>query len=167
MLKGKPKEFFVTKKNSLSKMRIDHTGEFQQNNEKIVEASYHIAFMVAQQKKPHTLGETLIKPSILKAVEIVLGEESKRKIAQISLSDNTVKRRIDELALDIKNQLIHKLKHSIFFAIQCDVANCCQLLVYCLFINEQSIAEEQIFSQALNSTSKGSYVLSAIDIFFD
>ncbi|KAL4098879.1 hypothetical protein QTP88_023397 [Uroleucon formosanum] len=171
MLKGKPKEFFVAKKNSLSKMKIDHTGEFQQNNEKIVEASYHIAFMVAQQKKPHTLGETLIKPSILKAVEIVLGEESKRKIAQLSLSDNTVKRRIDELALDIKNQLIHKLKHSVFFAIQCDestdVANCCQLLVYCRFINEQSIAEELLFSQALNSTSKGSDVLSAIDIFFD
>ncbi|KAL4136092.1 hypothetical protein QTP88_007659 [Uroleucon formosanum] len=171
MLKGKPKEFFVAKKNSLSKMKIDHTGEFQQNNEKIVEASYHIAFMVAQQKKPHTLGETLIKPSILKAVEIVLGEESKRKIAQLSLLDNTVKRRIDELALDIKNQLIHKLKHSVFFAIQCDestdVANCCQLLVYCRFINEQSIAEELLFSQALNSTSKGSDVLSAIDIFFD
>jgi hypothetical protein len=37
--------------------------------------------MVAQQKKPHTLGEKLIKPSILKAVEIKLGEESKRKIA--------------------------------------------------------------------------------------
>ncbi|XP_008180996.1 protein ZBED8-like [Acyrthosiphon pisum] len=116
--------------------------------------------MVAQQKKPHTLGETLIKPSILKAVEIVLGEEGKRKIAQLSLSDNTVKRRIDELALDIKNQLIHKLKYSVFFAIQCDestdVANCCQLLVYCRFINEQSIAEELLFSQALNSTSKGS-----------
>jgi len=43
------------------------------------------------------------------------------------------------------------------------VANFCQLLVYCHFINEQSIAEEQIFSQALNSTSKGSDVLSAID----
>ncbi|XP_060881990.1 SCAN domain-containing protein 3-like [Metopolophium dirhodum] len=95
MLKGKPKEFFVAKNNSSSKMKIDHTGEFQQNNEKIVEASYHIAFMGAQQKKPHTFGETLIKPSILKAVEIVLGEESKRKIAQLSLSDNTVKRRID------------------------------------------------------------------------
>lgn len=101
-------------------MKLGSTGEIQQSNEKIVEASYHIAFMVAQQKKSHTLGETLIKPSILKAVEIILGEESKRKIAQISLSDNTVKRHIDELALHIKNQLIHKLQNSVFFAIQCD-----------------------------------------------
>ncbi|XP_060845847.1 SCAN domain-containing protein 3-like [Rhopalosiphum padi] len=171
MLKEKPKEFFVAKKNSLNKIKLDRTGEFQQNNEKIIEASYHIAFMVAQQKKPHTLGETLIKPSILKAVEIVLGEESKRKVSQISLSDNTIKRRIDELALDIQNQLIHKLKNSVFFTIQCDestdVANCCQLLVYCRFINEKTIAEELMFSQALSSTSKGSDVLSAIDIFFD
>ncbi|XP_022160577.1 zinc finger BED domain-containing protein 5-like [Myzus persicae] len=59
MLKEKPKEFFVAKKNSLNKMKLDRTGEFQQNNEKIIETSYHIAFMVAQQKKPHTLGETL------------------------------------------------------------------------------------------------------------
>jgi hypothetical protein len=58
ILKGKPKEFFVAKKNSLSKMKIDHTGEFQQNNKKNFEASYHIAFMVAQQNKLHTLGET-------------------------------------------------------------------------------------------------------------
>jgi len=61
-------------------MKIDHTGEFQQNNEKIVEASYHIAFMVVQQKKPHTLSETLIKPSMLKAVKIVLSEEVKSTI---------------------------------------------------------------------------------------
>jgi len=37
------------------------------------------------------LREILIKPSILKDVKIVLGEESKKKIAQIFLSDNTVK----------------------------------------------------------------------------
>jgi len=71
----KPKEFFVAKNNSLNKRKLDRTGEFQQNNEKIIETSYHIAFMEAQQKKPHTLGETLIKPSVLKAVEIVLGED--------------------------------------------------------------------------------------------
>lgn len=79
MLKEKPKELFVIKKNSLGKIKLDSTGEHQQNNEKIVEASYHIAFMVAQQKKPHTSGEKLIKPSILKAVEIVLEKEIKEK----------------------------------------------------------------------------------------
>ncbi|KAF0746453.1 Integrase catalytic domain-containing protein [Aphis craccivora] len=128
MLKEKPKEFFVAKNKSLT--------------------SYHIAFMVAQQKNHiHT-----IKPSILKSVEIVLGEEN-------------------ELALDIQDQLIHKLKNSIFFAIQCDestdVANCCQLLVYCRFINEKTITEELMFSQALISITKGSDVLSAIENFFD
>lgn len=87
----------------MSKIKPDSTGEFQRNNEKIIEASYHIAFMVVQQKKSHILGETLIKPSILKAVELVIGEESKSKIAQIPLSE--VKLRIDELALDIKKSV--------------------------------------------------------------
>lgn len=130
-------------------MKLDSTGEFQKNKEKIVEASYHIAFIKAQQKNPHTLGETLIKPSILKSVEIVLGEESKRKISEISLSDNTMKRRINELALDIQNQLIQKLKNSVFFAIQydesTDVANCCQLLIYCRFINEKTLQKSLCF----------------------
>lgn len=48
-----------------------------------------------------------------------------------------------------------------------DVAHCCQLLIYCRFINEQSIAEKLLFSQALNFTSKGSDVLFAINIFFN
>lgn len=53
-------------------------------------------------------------------MKLVLGEESKRKIVQILLSDNTVKRLIDKLALHIKNQLIYKLQNSVFFVIQCD-----------------------------------------------
>lgn len=53
MLKEKPKEFFVAKKNSLNKMKLDRTGEFQQNNEKNIEASYHIAFMGWLSKRNH------------------------------------------------------------------------------------------------------------------
>jgi len=47
--------------------------------------------MVVQQMKPYTVGEILMKPSIRKSVEIVLGKESKKKIAYIFLSNNKVK----------------------------------------------------------------------------
>jgi len=67
--------------------------------------------------------------------------------------------------------LIHKLQNSAFFAIQCDESTdlvlCCQLLVHCRFINEQSIVDKLLFSPVINSTSKGSDVLYAINIFFD
>jgi hypothetical protein len=34
---------------------------------------------IAKSKKPHTIGETLVKPCLLKAVEAVLGEPTKKK----------------------------------------------------------------------------------------
>lgn len=168
-LKNKPKEFFIGKRNSLNRMKLDSTGTFQQENEKVIEASYEVSLLIAKDKKPHTIGETLIKPSILKATRIVLGEESQRKMDKIPLSNNSVQRRIDEMALNVKEQLVKRLKMSPFFALQCDdstdIAQQCQLIVYCRFVDENKIIEELLFSKNLETTSKGSDVFSAINDF--
>ncbi|CAG4969007.1 unnamed protein product [Parnassius apollo] len=74
------------------------------SSEKVLEASYELSLLIAKAKKSHTIGETLVKPCLLKAADIVLGPETKQKFSQIPLSDNTVKRRIDDMAEDIKNQ---------------------------------------------------------------
>ena len=42
-----------------------------------VEASYKVAYRIAKQKKPHTIGETLIKPCVLEMVEIVCGKKER------------------------------------------------------------------------------------------
>ncbi|CAH1958071.1 unnamed protein product [Acanthoscelides obtectus] len=54
--------------------------------------------MIAKQKKPYTIGEELIKPCVLKATQIILGEDAEQKMKSISLSNNIVKRRIDDIA---------------------------------------------------------------------
>ncbi|KAF2362566.1 protein of unknown function DUF4371, partial [Trinorchestia longiramus] len=96
--------------------------------------------------------------------------ESQRKLIKISLSDNTVKRRIDELSEDIKEQVLDKIKAFRFFAIQCDestdVAYLCQLLVYSRFVDEGSVKEEILFSAALETTAKAIDVFSKVDEFF-
>lgn len=51
----------------------------------------------------------------MKAADIVLGPESKQKFSQIPLSDNSVKRRIDDMAEDIKNQVVEAVRESSFF----------------------------------------------------
>ena len=38
-------------------------------------ASYAIALHVAKTKKPHNIGETLLKPCILESVKLVLGKK--------------------------------------------------------------------------------------------
>ncbi|CAH1987463.1 unnamed protein product [Acanthoscelides obtectus] len=113
------------------------------------QSSLEIAFMIAKQYKPHTIGEELIKPCVLKATQIILGDGAEQKVESISLSNNTVKRRIDDIAADIKSQIINKVKLSTFFAISCDestdVVNCAQLMVYVRYIGGDIIQEEIFF----------------------
>ncbi len=70
--------FFRRHKSSLGKQKLDANGSFQQQTSSVVEASYEIAFEIAKQRKPHTIGETLIKPRTLKMVELVLGDANER-----------------------------------------------------------------------------------------
>ena len=157
-LKEKPKEFFTAKHHELNCMKLDSSSVFHQETWKLVEASYELSLLIAKAKKPHSVGETLVKPCLLSAANTVLGEESQRKLSRISLSDNTVKCRIDELSEDIKEQVLDKIKASRFYAIQCDestdAAHLCQLLVYSRFQDEGTVKEEFLFSAALETTAK-------------
>ncbi|XP_068246870.1 protein FAM200C-like [Palaemon carinicauda] len=68
--------------------------------------------------------------------ELVLGKDSANKLSQISLSNDTVQKRIDELCQDNKDQTLHQERASPIFAIQCDettdIALCSQLLIAAL-----------------------------------
>ena len=46
---------------------------YQSPSAEVVETSFKIANMIAQAKKPHNIGETLIKPCMIKAASLVLG----------------------------------------------------------------------------------------------
>ncbi|CAH2005926.1 unnamed protein product [Acanthoscelides obtectus] len=59
----KTKEFFSSKAESLKRMRLDKSG---------IKVSFEIAFIIAKQKKLHTIGEELIKPCVLKATQLIL-----------------------------------------------------------------------------------------------
>ncbi|KAG7178161.1 ZBED8-like 2 [Homarus americanus] len=128
--------FFKRHKRSLGKQRLDESGAFQQQNLSVVEASYEITVEIAKKKKAQTIGVTLLKPCALKMVKRVLGEISECKIQQISLSVDTVKRRISEMSGDIMEQVIQEIKSSStsMFAIQLnestDVISCAQLLLF-------------------------------------
>lgn len=169
-LQNKPKEYFVAKSETLKRMKFDSAGSFAQSSEKVLEASYELSLLIAKAKKSHTVGETLVKPCLLKASDIVLGPESRQKLSQIPLSDNTVKRRIDDMAEDIKNQVIDAVKQSPFFAIQLDestdVAQCSQLLVFVRYIQDYTIRDEILFSTELTTTTKAVDVMSAVTDFF-
>ena len=65
--------------------------------------------MIAKQCKPYAIGETLIKPYASEMARIVLGEESKIKLLQIPLSNDTVERRIADLSDNM--QVVAEIKN--------------------------------------------------------
>ena len=50
---------------------------------------------------PHTIAEALVKPCAIKMVEQVLGKQSSKKLKAISLLNDTIRLRINELVDDI------------------------------------------------------------------
>jgi hypothetical protein len=83
-------------------------------------------------------------------VEAVLGKPAKKKkIQEIPLSNNTVKVRIEKMSYDIEEQLLVKVKNSPYFALQCDestdVTQCCQLLVFVRFLDEDNRIKGELF----------------------
>jgi hypothetical protein len=56
---------------------------------------------IAKCKKPYSIGEELIKPSVTAACNEVLGQSAARKMKDITLSNDTVERWISDMAEDI------------------------------------------------------------------
>ena len=74
--------------------------------------SYEVAYQIAKCKKPHTIVEELIKPCAEKMVEIMIGSGAKKKIQQVSLCNDTIRRRIDEDDANMYLQVCSELKQS-------------------------------------------------------
>ncbi|XP_077283104.1 protein FAM200C-like [Arctopsyche grandis] len=73
-------------------------------NQPILTASYEVAYLIAKQGKPHSIGETLIKPAMLKMANIMLGKAAEVKLFQIPLSNDTISDRIGDMGKDILAQ---------------------------------------------------------------
>ena len=116
--KMKTLDYFKKMENNLKSQRLDATGTFHQQNSNVVESSFEIALQIAKQKKPHTIGELLIKPCIIWTVSLLFGEFSAKKVQQVSASNDTVKRRILIKSTDVKEQIIQEIKASPFLAFQ-------------------------------------------------
>lgn len=137
----------------------------------ILTASYEVAYLIAKQGKPHTIGETLVKPAALKMANIMLGKAAENKLSQIPLSDDTISRRIDDMSVDILTQVVADLISSpLKFSLQLDettdVSNLSQLVVFVRYLKDDVIMEKILFCKPLTTTSKAADVKKLVDDFF-
>ena len=171
--KDKSRGFFERHATVLKKMRLDSNGTYHEANKNAIEASYHVALEIAKQKKPHTIGENLIKPCSLKIVELMLGKEEKKKIAAVSLSNSTIQRRIEDMAADIKDQVVQEIKSAAFglFSIQLDestdVDSCSQLMAFVRYVHLNGFKEELLFCSRLEKTTKAVDIFEKVSSFFE
>ena len=96
---------------------------------------------------------------------------SAAKVKQISLSNNTIKRRISDMAKDVTVQVIQEIKGSPMFSFQLDettdVSSCAQLLLFVRYINSGDFKEEFLFCSELDSTTKSADVMKKMTTFFE
>ncbi|XP_042228922.1 protein ZBED8-like [Homarus americanus] len=112
--------------------------EFTPTQKPCPEASYKVAYRIAKQEKPHTIGETLVKPCALEMVELQVMEELAATPFPFSMQ-------LDETT---------------------DVSQCSQLLVFVRYMHADAIKEEFLFCEPLLETTKAIDILEMVNSFF-
>ncbi|XP_077301708.1 SCAN domain-containing protein 3-like [Arctopsyche grandis] len=138
-------------------------------NEKGLMVSYEIAQIIAKCGAPHTYGEKLMLPAICVFINNMIGQNQQEILSSVPLRNDTVSKRIDEMANYIEIQLCDELQSN-EFSLQLDEStlrdNESLLLAYVRFVKNEEIIEEMLFSKLLNTDTKGSSVFETLEIFF-
>ena len=171
LLLSKPREFFERQADINKIQRLDAPGkDCVYDRRDASHASYEVAWLIARNKKPHTIGEELIKPAAEVMTRLMCGGEQAKKLELIPLSNDTITRRIKDMSIDIKQQLIARVHKSVNFAIQLDettdISSNAQLMVYVRYQGSQDIEEDILFCQSLATTTKGIDIFSKTNYFF-
>ena len=138
---------------------------------KYLEASFKISYSIAKSLKPHTIGESLIKPCLEEATEILFGADAKDEVSKIPISNNVVKSRISSLSDDILNNVIGQINSSrCQFGLQLDestdVSHTSQLLAFVRYATSTEIIEEFLFCEPLKTTTRAIDIFTILDDFF-
>ena len=125
-------------------------------------------------QRPFTGGETIIKPALKNICEIFEGESFAKKILEAAddatLSNNTITRRLQGIAEDLKEQIFRRFQKFLWTALaldeSTDITAQPQLLIFGRFLKESSVTEELLACISLETTTRGEDIFNAIDKFF-
>ena len=132
-------------------------------------ASYKISYLIAKCGKPHTIAENLITPAV-KEIMSTMFANPVDIISNIPLSNNSVSRRINDMADELTGALVAELK-STKFALQIDESTLrdseALLLGYVRFLSKNDeIREELLFSESLTADTKASTIFKTVEKVF-
>lgn len=141
----------------------------QQSNDGM-RASYNLSLLIAKAGKPHNIGETLILPAVKEVLGTVIHHKAPEQVIKsIPLSNNTVRRRVDEMAENIEATLCTKLQTT-EFSLQIDEStlpdNESLLLGYVRYISNGCCMEELLFARKILTNKTGKDIFDVVVNFF-
>ena len=132
--------------------------------------AYEVAYQCIRMKASHSAPENLIKPCVIRMVELVLGTEAVKKMKDVPLSNDVIAGRVAEMSGDILDQTEIKdspVRISLQLDEFTDVSNMSQLIVYTRYIKDGEIKDEFLFCETLQTTTKTADIFRLVDEFFE
>jgi len=170
--KDKPIEYFQElHKKFLNRSTI--YASFKNQNEANVDgllASYRISQLIAKSGKSYNIGEKLIIPSIKEFITTVMHQDIPQALKTLPLSDTTVKRRIEAMAVNVENKLVSVLQQC-SFSMQLDEStiadNNALLMSYVRYFDENNrLQEEMLFAINLITDTTGLSIFTTVKSYF-
>ena len=102
--------FFQHRETELIRSRINsETNPALLASKQATLASYVVSLRIGREMKGHTIGDRFIKHAAIDMVRLMCGNNVAWKLQSVSLSNDTVKSRIADLSLNIKNQVVARI----------------------------------------------------------
>ena len=160
------KDFITRKKGSLETQKPLFVKRHEEKKD-IVVASNEIALILARKKKPFSDAEEIVKPSLEIAAKLLGDKQVESKFKDISLSRNTIMRRMDELAKNVTEEVNFLASTCKFFSLAMDESNdiydTSQLTIFFRAVNENfDVIEELLGFESMHGTTKGADLFDAL-----
>ncbi|KAL4148472.1 hypothetical protein QTP88_002705 [Uroleucon formosanum] len=136
-------------------------------NEKNTEASFILSYNIARAGKPHTIAESLIKPSLIEVVSCILGDDAGKKVAAVQYSNNTISDRIHKISDHIEDEFVFRLINCNQFSLQMDestdVFGLSILIVFARYAHQKTIQEGLLICESLETHTTGEDIFEVVN----
>ena len=161
------------RKNVLQSLKDKHEkqvstmADFVSSQKTSLAASYEVALLLAKKMKSFREGE-LVKACAIKMAEAFGEEKIAEKFKTVSLSHQTIARRVAELSQHVTCKLKSAMKNCSYFSValdeSVDVNDISQLMIFARMVDENfEVQEELLTLHPLTGETKGSDIYEALN----